>query len=182
MQGDAFFLNLVTLRQSTRAYRPDPVPRASIERCLEAARLAPSACNSQPWFFLVADTPIARQKLADAAFGGIYSAFKFAAAAPALIALVTERSRYAAAVAGWWRGEQYNLVDIGIAGEHFVLQAAAEGLGSCWIGWFNEKAVKHALALPRGSRVDILISLGYPADTASRPKSRKPLDAIRQYM
>ncbi len=181
MQGEAF-LELAARRQSTRAYRPDPVPRDCIERCLEAARLAPSACNSQPWFFLVADTPPARRKLAEAAFSGIYAAFKFAARAPALVAVAAERSKFAAAAAGWWRGTRFNLADIGIAGEHFILQAAAEGLGTCWIGWFNSRAAAAALALPRGRRLEFLISLGYPADDTIRPKSRKDMDGIRQYM
>ncbi len=181
MQADAF-LELVNRRQSTRAFRPDPVPRPCIERCLEAARLAPSACNSQPWFFLVADTPAARQKLAEAAFSGIYAVFNFAVRAPALVAVAAERSKFAAAAAGWWRGTPFNLADIGIAGEHLVLQAAAEGLGSCWIGWFNAKAAASALALPPGRRLEFLICLGYPAEPAIRPKIRKPLDAIRQYL
>ncbi len=124
----------------------------------------------------------ARQKLAEAAFSGIYTAFKFAARAPALVAVAAERSKFAAAAAGWWRGIRFNLADIGIAGEHFVLQAAAEGLGTCWIGWFNARATAAALALPRGRRVEFLISLGYPAETVIRPKIRKPLDAIRQYL
>ncbi|MCA1810180.1 MAG: nitroreductase family protein, partial [Lentisphaerae bacterium] len=79
------------------------------------------------------------------------------------------------------RNVRYNLIDLGIAGEHLVLQAAAEGLGTCWIGWFNERGVRRALDLPRGSRVELLISMGYPASDQLPPKSRKPLDEIREY-
>ena len=134
------FINLVQQRQSTRAYRATPVPRALIERCLEAARLAPSACNCQPWRFIVVDDLDTRSALATAAFSGVYSMCAFAKHAPVLIAVITERSSYAAALGGMFRGTQYNLIDIGIACEHLVLQATEEGLGTCWLGWFNEKS------------------------------------------
>lgn len=175
-------MSLAVRRYSVRRYLDDPVPREKIERCLEAARLAPSACNSQPWKFIVADTPAARTRLASAAFNGIYRVFDFAARAPVLIALLSERSRYAAALAGRLRDIRYNLVDIGIAGEHLVLQAVAEGLGTCWIGWFNEKGVRKALNLPSGARVDLLISMGYAAGPPPATRVRKPLDAIRCYL
>ena len=71
-----------------------------------------------------------------------------------------------ASLAGRLRGVRYNLIDLGIACEHLVLQATAEGVGSCWFGWFDTRAVKRVLALPRGMQIDILIALGYPADDA----------------
>jgi len=107
---------------------------------------------------------------------------RFAAAAPVLVAMLTERSRFMARLGGQFRGIQYSLVDIGIAGEHFVLQAAEQGLGTCWLGWFNEKAGKRALHLPRSARIDILIALGYPETESSREKKRKSLDEIRKYI
>jgi nitroreductase len=175
------FLELAAKRESTRHYAPTPVPREALERCLEAARLAPSACNSQPWHFVVVDSEPLRGRLAREAFSGLYSMNRFAEEAPALIVVVTDRSTYIARLGGQFRGMQYSLVDIGIAGEHLALQAAEEGLGTCWLGWFNEKAVKRTLGLPRGARVDILISLGYPAEPGVRGKQRKTLDEIREY-
>ena len=175
------FLDHVSARQSCRAYRPTPVSRAAIERCCEAARLAPSACNSQPWSFIVVDDPAHHARVAAAAFSGVYSTFAFAAQAPVLIVVETLRSTYAAALGGLWRGVSYNLIDLGIACEHFVLQATEEGLGTCWIGWFNARGVKKALGLPRRTRLDILISMGYPADTTIRVKQRKSLDTLRRY-
>jgi len=179
----AEFLKLCRTRRSVRRYASTPVPRECMDRCLEAARLAPSACNSQPWSFVVADSEPVRGRLAEAAFSGPYSMNRFALIAPVLIAVLTERSRFAAAVGGFFRGVQYNLIDVGIACEHLVLQAAEEGLGTCWLGWFNEKAVKKVLALPRAAHVDILISLGYPADASpDRESARKILDEIRSYL
>ena len=169
------FLDLVRLRQSVRAYDPArPVDRAALERCLEAARLAPSACNSQPWRFIVVADPAAKAPLAAAAFSGMYSMNQFAAAAPVLIVAVRELSKFAARVGGWVRGLDYSLIDLGIACEHLVLQAAEEGLGTCWLGWFDERAVRKLLGLPRGAKVDLMISLGYATDPAVREKHRKP--------
>jgi nitroreductase len=175
------FLDLARRRQSTRRYLNTPVPRDVIDRCLDAARLAPSACNSQPWHFIVADRDPLRGELAEAAFAGVYAMNRFAAQAGALIVVVTERSKYAARLGGMIRGIQYSLVDIGIAGEHIALQAAEEGLGTCWLGWFDEKAVKRTLRLARGARIDVMISLGYPADADIRPKKRLTLDEVRRY-
>ncbi len=175
------FLDLVRRRQSTRRYSPRPVPPEVVERCLEAARLAPSACNSQPWTFLVVTEEPLRSRLADAAYSGLYSMNAFAKKAPVQIVVVTERSKYTARLGGQFRGVQYSLVDIGIACEHLVLQAAEDGVGTCWLGWFNEKEVKKTLALPKGDKIDIMISMGYPEDENPREKNRKPLDEIRRY-
>ncbi len=175
------FLELAQRRQSTRKYVNKPVPREVVDRCLEAARLAPSACNSQPWRFIVVDRDPLRSELAKAAFSGMYSINQFAADASVLMVVVTERSKYIARLGGGFRGIQYSLVDIGIAGEHLALQAAEEGLGTCWLGWFNEKAVKQTLGLPRRARVDVMMCLGHAADADTRPKDRKSLDETREY-
>lgn len=175
------FLDLVRRRQSVRRYADRPVSREAIDRCLEAARLAPSACNSQPWSFLVIDDPENVRDLAGKAFSGIYRMNRWAATAPVLIVVITEKSKYYASLGGQVRDTRYNLIDIGIAGEHLALQAAEEGLGTCWIGWFDEKAVKRKLGIPRGKKTDIVITLGYPADERIRDKKRESLNAIRRY-
>lgn len=176
------FLELVARRQSVRRYEPGRrIPRETLERCLEAARLAPSACNSQPWSFVVAETPESVQALADAACSQIpYGMNKFARDCSAIVAIVTEKVKFAARIGAQLRGVQYSLIDVGIAGEHLVLQAAEEGLGSCWLGWFDERAVQRLLGIPRGKKVDLLLCLGYAAD-APRPTVRKALDEIRRY-
>ena len=178
------FLELVNSRRSVRRYEPGRrIPREALERCLEAARLAPSACNSQPWSFVVVDDPAQVRALAeDSCCRPPYGMNKFAADASALVAVVTEKMKLAARLGAQFRGVQYSLVDVGIAGEHLVLQAAEEGIGSCWLGWFNERAVQRRLGLPRGSKVDLMICLGYPAEDPVRPKVRRALDAIRRYI
>ena len=176
------FLELVRKRQSTRAYISRRVEREKIDRCIEAARLAPSACNSQPWSFIVVDDPETKVRLDTEAFSGVYGIVSEAKQAPVMIVVITERANYTACLAGCLRGIRYSLIDIGIACEHLVLQAAAEGLGTCWLGWFNEKKVKKVLNLPRSAKVDVLISIGYAADDTVREKERKTLEEIRRYI
>ena len=178
------FLDLVKRRQSVRRYEPGRrIPRDVLDRCLEAARLAPSACNSQPWSFVVVDYPATLRELADASCGHPpYGMNQFAADASALVAVVTEKMKLAARIGSQFRGVQYSVVDLGIACEHLLLQAAEDGIGSCWIGWFDEGAVKRRLGLPRGKKVDLLLCLGFAADETLRPKNRKPIDEVRRYV
>ena len=174
------FLDLVKKRRSVRKYSAKPVSRETIDRCLEAARLAPSACNSQPWSFIVVDDAKLKGEL-DKTFSGIYSMNSFAKSAPVFIVVITERSNYVARLGGYFKSIQYSLLDIGIACEHLILQAAEEGLGTCWLGWFNESAVKKVLGLPKNKKVDIIISMGYPEEEAAREKGRKSLEEIRRF-
>ncbi|MFC1589963.1 nitroreductase family protein [Candidatus Omnitrophota bacterium] len=175
------FLELVKRRRSTRKYSAKAVARDAIDRCLEAARLAPSACNCQPWTFIIVDDDKMRNALAEKAFSGIHSMNAFAKAAPVQIVVITERTSYIARLAGYLKGIQYSLIDIGIACEHLILQAEEEGLGTCWLGWFDEKAVKEMLGVPKDKKIDIIISMGYPEGASDREISRKPLDEIRRY-
>ncbi len=177
------FLDLVNRRRSVRRYEPDRrIPRETLERCLEAARLAPSACNSQPWSFVVVDDPVQVREFAEATCGRTpYAMNTFAMDSSAIVAVVTEKMKLAARLGAQFRGVQYSLIDIGIACEHLVLQAAEEGIGSCWLGWFNEAETKRRLGIPRGKKVELLLCLGYAAD-GPREKARKPLDDIRRYV
>jgi nitroreductase len=84
-------------------------------------------------------------------------------------------------VGGWLAGRDYRLIDLGMAAEHFCLQAAEEGLGTCLLGFFNSRRVGKLLRVPLGRRVQILITLGYPADAEVREKRRKPLAQVRSY-
>lgn len=175
------FLELVKNRRSIRKYLAKPVPRDIVDKCLEAARLAPSACNSQPWYFIVVDNEKLKNELVDKAFSGVYSINSFAKKAPVIVAVVTDRSQYIACVGGYIRGVQYSLIDVGIACEHFILQAQEEGLGTCWLGWFDERAVKKILGVPQNKRIDVMISVGYQESHPAREKTRKSLNEIRRF-
>jgi nitroreductase len=177
------FLELVSKRESTRRYLPEPVPRELIEKCLEAARLAPSACNSQPWSFIVVEDEEKKNQIARATKTSLIKMNTWVSTAPVVIVVITERSRYAARMGGALRGVQYSLIDVGIACDHLTLQATELGLGTCWLGWFNEKKIKKILDLPKATHIDVVLSLGYPhPDAPPRVKNRKPLEEIRRYL
>lgn len=176
------FIELARKRFSVRAYRSDPVPRELLDRCLEAARLAPSACNSQPWRFVVVDEPTLKEQVAAAARGPLGSFNTFVPQAPVVVAVAAEKGALTAQLGGAIKEKDYARVDLGIATGHFCLQAAEVGLGTCILGWFDEPRVKELLGVPRGLRVELLIAVGYPADgTAAPPKQRHPLEKIRSY-
>lgn len=150
--------------------------------CLEAARMAPSAENSQPWKFIVVDDPAIKNELCRRAFSGLYSMNSFCQTAPVIVAIVSEKSNFLARIGGMFRGTKYYLIDIGIAGEHFVLQAEELGLGTCWLGWFDEKAVKSVLNVPRSKKLDILIALGYyDREKLGQEHGREPMDKIASF-
>ena len=175
-------LDLLKHRKSIRDFSDRPVERKKIMMCLEAARLAPSACNSQPWKFIVVDDRQLKDKLGDAAFRGIYSMNSFCKMAPVMVVVVSEKSKFLAGIGGMFRGTKYYLIDIGVAIEHFVLQAEDLGLGTCWIGWFNERAVKSVLEIPHRKKIDILIALGYYDREKTRSeRSREPIDKIASF-
>lgn len=174
------FLELVNKRYSVRDYLDTPVEPEKIKLCLEAARLAPSACNSQPWNFIVVNDQKLKNNLCDKIFSGIYKTNSFAIKAPVIVAVVSERGNFIAKVGSMLRDTKYYLIDIGIAVEHFVLQAAELGLGTCWIGWFNEKEAKKVLSVPVDKKIDIIIAVGYPAKSQSERK-RKSLEKIYKF-
>lgn len=175
------FLDLANKRYSVRNYKKTPVERDKLNRCIEAARLAPSACNSQPWKFVIVDEPGFTGEVAKTAFEEILNLNHFAFKAPALVLIVSERQKMFARFAGVVKKKNFNQMDVGIAAEHFCLQAAEEGLGSCMMGWFNERKVKRMLSIPRRKRVELIISVGYSADEKVRPKKRKSMDEILSY-
>ena len=172
-------LDLLKHRKSVREFLERPVEREKVMLCLEAARLAPSTCNSQPWKFIVVDDRELKNRLCDVAFSGLYFINTFCKAAPVIVVIISEKSKFLARIGGMFRGTQYYLIDIGIAGEHFVLQAEDLGLGTCWIGWFNEGAVKSVLNIPQRKKIDILIALGYyDREKLGSEHGRGPLDKI----
>ena len=173
------FLDLARQRQSDRGYSDRPVSREQIERCLEAAAVAPSACISQPWFFVVVDDPQLRVRVAGQLRDRVMN--RFADSAPVLVAVVAEKPSLLPRLGGLIKDKPYEWLDIGMAVENFCLQAAQAGLGSCIIGWFDEAQVKQLLGVPKSRRVPLVITLGYPLDPAVRPKVRKGPAATWSY-
>jgi nitroreductase len=174
------FLELVNNRQSDRRYSDKPVEEEKLLRCLEAARLAPSACNAQPWTFIVVNNPELKNAVADQTSGGLIPINHFTRQAPVHVVVVMEKPNLTSGFGEMVKDKKYTLIDVGIAASHFCLQAASEGLGTCMVGWFNEGKVKQLLNIPEKKRAMLIITLGYPAGK-TRKKTRKQIGEITRY-
>ena len=163
------FFELIQKRYSVRAYKSAPVENEKVEKVLEAARLAPTAANKQPFEFILMQT-----KGHEAELKRIYSRDWFVQA-PLVICACARTSE------AWTRrdGKNYADVDTTIALDHLILAAADLGLGTCWVGAFDPAAAREVLKLPAGVEPLAFTPLGYPADEW-KPKKRKPLsDLVR---
>ena len=165
------FLELVQSRYSVRAYKSDPVEDEKLQTVLEAARLAPTAANRQPFRILVVRTEGHREELLQ-----IYGRQWFVEA-PIVLCVCGVQAE------AWMRnhdGKSYVDVDVAIVMDHIVLAATSLGLGTCWIAAFDPEAAQDVFKLPRGVAPMIVTPLGYP-DGQPGPKRRKELSAIVKY-
>jgi nitroreductase len=165
------FSTVIRSRRSVRSYSPEPIPDDVLERIMDAARIAPSANNVQPWRYIVVTDATRVQKAAAAA-----DSQQFIAEAPVVIVLCAERytDRYS------WLGENMYLVDAAISMDHLILAARNEGVGSCWIGAFDKEAIRELFKIPDGIEPILLTPLGYPKtpSTFSDICYRKSFDDI----
>lgn len=157
----------IRTRRSIRAYDPREVEEEKLVRVLESGRLSPSASNRQERRFIVIRDAITRKALSEAARNQ-----KFLADAPVVIAACSVEKEYVMSC-----GQLAYPIDTAIAVDHMTLAAVEEGLGTCWIGAFDEKKVKEILNIPDEIRVVTLLPVGYPSDIP-RPTPRKSLDEI----
>jgi nitroreductase len=159
----------IRARHSVRSYQDRLVEPEKLARVLEAARLAPSARNDQEWRFVVVGDPARRKALATEA-----STQAFMLEAPLIIAACAQTDGRVMRC-----GQLAYPIDVAIALDHLTLAAAAEGLGTCWIGSFDPAQVRRILGIPPEVQVVELMLLGYPRETGARPeKNRLPLDRI----
>jgi nitroreductase len=161
------FLDLVRQRSSVRGYLTNPVEEEKIRYILQAANSAPSACNNQPWVFIIIRDQHSRSRLEK-----VYNRPWFIQA-PVIIAACCDHS------VSWHRsdGKDYGDIDIAIAFDHLTLAATEQGLGTCWIGAFDAVEARAALLLPETIEPIAFTPLGYPAPDKPR-KVRKQLDEI----
>ena len=155
-------LETIRKRRSIRAYKPEPVKDEDLRRMLEAARLAPSAGNRQPWYFIIVRDPELKKRVAEAAARQM-----FISDAGAIVVAVADPT-----VSLRWAEK-----DVMIALEHLILEATELGYGTCWIGAFNEEEVKKLLGIPQQLKVVALTPVGVPAESPS-PRPRKALEEV----
>ena len=171
------FLELAHQRQSDRAYLDKPVEKDILERILEAGRLAPSACNAQPWKFIVVTDAAKRMQIADACTSKTLSMNHFSKQAPVQLVLVEEKANFTSKLGGFIKQIHYPHLDLGIAASHICLAAADEGIGSCMLGWLNEQKIRSILDIPGNKKVVLVILLGY-SNQPIRDKVRKSLSEV----
>ena len=176
------FAELIKLRESVRRYAERPVEEIKIKQLVEAVRLAPSASNSQPWTLVMVSEPELKNRVAEATYSKLVSFNKFAPQAPVIAVLVIEKPKVITQLGAALKDREFPLIDIGVAASHFCLQAAELGLGTCMLGWFDENKVRKLLAIPKGKRIGLLITLGYAADGyRTRPKIRKEVEEMSRF-
>ena len=161
----------ILTRKSVRAYQDREVSDETLQKVLDAAHLAPSAGNRQEWRFVVVRDPEMRQKLADAAHSQT-----FVAEAPVVLVCCAETDGHIMSC-----GESCYPIDVAAAIDHLTLAATAEGLGSCWIGAFDQAKVRAMLGIPENIAVVELLPLGYPTDPSMKSKKRLPLEDLVHY-
>jgi len=167
------FFEVIRKRRSYRIFNRDKIPeKAKIERILDAARLAPTWANMQGMHYIVVQKP----EIVKAIWEAIGQRKKFADSPTFIVGTIAEKGSGANG-----NGLKYFTVDFGICFEHLILAATAEGLATCWIGWFNEKKVKEILKIPDEYRVVGITPLGYSSESKGEITDRKPLNEIVHY-
>lgn len=173
-------MDLCLRRQSCRDFADKPVEREKLTRCVEAARLAPSGCNAQPWSFVIVENP---EKVAEVAnCAQQLGANAFLKNAKAFIVVLEEHAVLMPLVRKLIDSQYFAKGDLGAAVMTICLQAEEEGLGTCILGLYDRERLCSLLDIPHGKHFGGLIAFGYPASGKVREKSRKPLEEIVRFV
>ena len=172
------FLEIANARQSCRSYDEGrEVEQEKLDAILEAVRIAPSACNGQPYHLTVCKGELAKE-VAKATMG--MGMNKFAAQAPILIVISEKPYVKTAALGAKVKGNDYRSMDIGIAAAYLTAEAAAQGLGTCILGWLDDEKLRKLCNL--NEPVRLVVTLGYAKeDEKHREKKRKTLEELVTY-
>lgn len=174
------YFDLIQSRESCRNYAEKTVEKEKLTACIEAARIAPSACNSQPWSFVVVNSKEISPKVAKCLQDGGMN--KFTDRCPSFVVVIEEKATLSARLGGAVKNQQYAPIDIGLATMQLCLAATAQGLSSCIMGWFSEPKIKELLDIPKSKRIRLVIGIGYAADEKLRTKVRKNTNEIVRFI
>jgi nitroreductase len=168
------FHKVIRTRRSVRAYKNDSIPDETLKTVLEAARIAPSGSNRQPWKFIIVKDDELKNRLAEACGNQ-----RFIGEAPVVVVACGYKIPYNR---GGYMGEMGMVMDVSIAFTQLILAAWAEGLGTCWIGLFDNDEIKKMLNIPPEVNVVAVTPLGYPESEVQVDKyNRKPLTEITSH-
>jgi nitroreductase len=184
MAFESKVLKIIQERFSVRDYTGQSIEKEKLDLILEAARLAPSASNSQPWYFyVVSDREKIKALSEKMPLGTKVVVNSFIARAPLVVVATAGPIDLLHRVMSFFVNKRWYYVDVAIALEHMVLTAWELGIGSCWIGWFDEKRIKKLLQVPEGEEIVAMLTLGYPKEERLPfPKSRKKLQEIVKFV
>lgn len=172
------FLEFALKRESCRKYSDKEIEKEKIEKCLEAARIAPSACNSQPWKFIAVMDEAKRLEIAPLVQG--LGMNKFASDAKCLTVVVEQRAKLMDKVLQRFSSQNFAQIDIGIAVSHYCLEATSQGLSTCILGWLNADKIKEVLNLDKDNYVRLVIATGYAQSEELRDKKRKDISEMSE--
>lgn len=176
------FEELQSNRESCRVYQDKPVEREKLERLADIGRMAPSACNSQPWRYIIVDEPEAREKLLDAFDDDGINSCKWGAGAPAFLVICEQKASLMPKVHERYGSQHFAPIDIGLTAMTICYEALDLGLSTCMVGVVSQKKMKDYFGIPEEVAVRLVITVGYaPEGTEIRAKIRKPLDEVRTY-
>lgn len=173
------FFDLIASRESCRNFSDKKVDRQTLISLIEAARISPSACNSQPWSFYVSCGEKAKEVAECVQYLG---ANKFTSNCPAFTVVVEENAVLYERILQLFKNDEFSSIDIGIAVAHYCLAATDLGLSTCIMGWLNQVKLKKVLNIPAKKRIRLVIATGYAATDTLRKKTRKDLDSIMHFV
>ena len=173
------FIKLLNQRQSCRSFSDKKVEDEKIIACINAASLAPSACNTQPYHFYIAHTPESVAAVAE--FAKFENLNQWVDTADAFVVITQEHADIPARIHQVTL-KDFRQYDIGLAIENFCLEATELGIGTCILGAFNEEKLKEKLRITSCKKIALLIALGYPENNEIRTKKRKPLEDVITYL
>ena len=174
------YFELVRRRESCRNFDPNrPVEPEKLRRCAEAAWLAPSACNGQPWKYLIVTNPELAAKLRPLMQG--LGMNKFLNECPAFAVVVQEPTVIKVSASQRLKDQDFAPIDVAFSASQFCYAATEQGLSTCIIGWHNEQKIRELFGLPKTTRVRLILAIGYAADETLRKKQRKPIDDVIRF-
>lgn len=174
------YFDLVRRRESCRNFDPNrPVEREKLARCAEAAWLAPSACNGQPWKYLIVTNPELAEQLRPLMME--FGQNKFLQKCPAFAVVLEEPTVLKVSLSEKFKDQNFAPIDVALSVSQFCYAATEQGLSTCMIGWHNENKIRRLFGIPKTSRVRLVIAVGYAASDKLREKVRKPIDDVIKY-